>query len=90
MVILFHGKVKKQSVVSRSSAESEYRALASVTTEVMWTIKLLNELKVNHMLPVEIFCDNKAAIQIANNPVFHDKTKHFEVDLYFLREKITS
>ncbi|XP_071691228.1 uncharacterized protein [Rutidosis leptorrhynchoides] len=49
-----------------------------------------DNLKVKIDLPVEIFVDNKSAIQIANNPVFHERTKHFEIDLYFVRDKITS
>ncbi|KAK9074720.1 hypothetical protein SSX86_003038 [Deinandra increscens subsp. villosa] len=46
------------------------------------------ELKLKVQLPVELFCDNNAAISIALNPVFHDRTKHFELDLFFLRDQI--
>ncbi|XP_071727474.1 uncharacterized protein [Rutidosis leptorrhynchoides] len=62
---LISWKSKKQSTVSRSSAEAEYRALASVTCEVIWILKVLTDLKVNTILPIKIFCDNKSDLQIA-------------------------
>ncbi|XP_022008266.1 uncharacterized mitochondrial protein AtMg00810-like [Helianthus annuus] len=83
-------KSKKQSVVSRSSAEAEYRSMCNATCEVLWLINILRELKVDVSIPVVLKCDNTAALSIAANPVFHDRTKHFEVDLFFLREKIAS
>ncbi|XP_071699237.1 uncharacterized mitochondrial protein AtMg00810-like [Rutidosis leptorrhynchoides] len=82
-------KSKKQSTVSRSSAEAEYRALADVTCEIIWILKLLDEFKHNSIIPVKIFVDNKAAIKIASNLVFHEKTKHFEIDLHYIREKLS-
>ncbi|KAJ0578272.1 putative RNA-directed DNA polymerase [Helianthus annuus] len=83
-------KSKKQSVVSRSSAEAEYRSMCSATCEVLWLLNILRELHVDVNIPVVLKCDNTAALSIAANPVFHDRTKHFEVDLFFLREKIAS
>ncbi|KAJ0617172.1 putative RNA-directed DNA polymerase [Helianthus annuus] len=81
-------KSKKQNVVSRSTAEAEYRAMCSATCEIMWIKNVLEELKSKYVLPVKLFCDNKSAISISYNPVFHERTKHFELDLHFLREKI--
>ncbi|XP_071700361.1 uncharacterized mitochondrial protein AtMg00810-like [Rutidosis leptorrhynchoides] len=81
-------KSKKQPTISRSSAEAEFRALATVTCEVVWVLKILNDLKIKFSIPVNVFVDNKAAIQIASNPVFHEKTKHFEIDLFYVRDKI--
>lgn len=83
-------KSKKQSVVARSSAEAEYRAMCTVTCEVIWVLKILDELKVNIELPISVNCDNSSALQIAANPVFHEQTKHFGIDLYFLREKVAA
>ncbi|XP_071727117.1 uncharacterized mitochondrial protein AtMg00810-like [Rutidosis leptorrhynchoides] len=83
-------KSKKQSTVSRSSAEAEYRALASVTCELIWILKLFKDLNIKTKIPITVYCDNKSALQIAKNPIFHEKTKHFEVDLHFVREKISS
>ncbi|KAJ0837837.1 putative RNA-directed DNA polymerase [Helianthus annuus] len=83
-------KSKKQGTVSRSSVEAEYRAMCAATSEVLWLINVLKELHINVTLPIDIFCDNNAAISITANPVFHDRTKHFEIDLFFLREKISA
>ncbi|KAK9063310.1 hypothetical protein SSX86_017180 [Deinandra increscens subsp. villosa] len=81
-------KSKKQSTISRSSAEAEYRAMCAGTCEIMWLVNLLSELNITVKLPVPVMCDNTAAISISSNPVFHDRTKHFELDLYFLRDQI--
>ncbi|KAK1408324.1 hypothetical protein QVD17_39996 [Tagetes erecta] len=83
-------KSKKQSTVSRSSAEAEYRAMCAATCEIVWVKNMLTELGIHVNLPVDIYCDNDAAISIAANPVFHDRTKHFDMDLYFLREKVSA
>ncbi|KAJ0764103.1 putative RNA-directed DNA polymerase [Helianthus annuus] len=83
-------KSKKQGIVSRSTAEAEYRAMCSAACEVMWIKNILSELKVFCTLPMRLFCDSKSAISISQNPVFHERTKHFELDLHFLREKIAS
>ncbi|XP_071688695.1 uncharacterized mitochondrial protein AtMg00810-like [Rutidosis leptorrhynchoides] len=85
---LISWKSKKQSTISRSSAETEYRALAYVTCEIIWILKILKDLNVKTNLPVKIFRDYKSALQIAKNPVFHERTKHFKIDLYFVRGKI--
>ncbi|KAJ0442979.1 putative RNA-directed DNA polymerase [Helianthus annuus] len=81
-------KSKKQSTVSRSTAEAEYRAMCSATCELIWLKNLLFELNVQCSLPMSLKCDSQAAISIAANPVFHERTKHFELDLHFLREKV--
>ncbi|KAJ0523146.1 putative RNA-directed DNA polymerase [Helianthus annuus] len=82
-------KSKKQSTVSRSTGEAEYRAMCSATCELVWIVNVLSELGVSCKLPIQVFCDSSAAISIAANPVFHERTKHFEIDLYFLREKVS-
>ncbi|GJS69380.1 ribonuclease H-like domain-containing protein [Tanacetum coccineum] len=78
-------KSKKQSMLAKSSAEAEYRAMNTVTCEVIWINKILNDLNVQLSLTVSIHCDKSSAIQIAANPVFYEKTKHFEIELFFLR-----
>ncbi|GJV06354.1 putative reverse transcriptase domain-containing protein [Tanacetum coccineum] len=61
-------RTKKQSVVSRSSAEAEYRAMASPVGEILWVRWLLKDLQVDITTPTPLFCDNQAARHIANNP----------------------
>ncbi|RVW25708.1 Retrovirus-related Pol polyprotein from transposon TNT 1-94 [Vitis vinifera] len=81
---------KKQSVVARSSAEAEYRALAQGICEGIWIKRVLSELGQTSSSPILMMCDNQAAISIAKNPVHHDRTKHVEIDRHFITEKVTS
>ncbi|KAJ0846586.1 putative RNA-directed DNA polymerase [Helianthus annuus] len=83
-------KSKKQGFVLRPTAEAEYRVMCSATCEIMWIKNILSELSIGFTLPITLFCDSKSAISISLNPVFHERTKHFELDLHFLREKIAS
>ncbi|EOY32888.1 Cysteine-rich RLK (RECEPTOR-like protein kinase) 8 [Theobroma cacao] len=76
-------KSRKQNVVSRSSAESKYRAMAQTVSEVVWMYQLLSEVGLKCSLPAKLWCDNQAAPHIASNPVFHEQTKHIEIDLSF-------
>ncbi|GJS78019.1 ribonuclease H-like domain-containing protein [Tanacetum coccineum] len=81
--------LKKQATISRSSAESDYRCLASTTCEIIWVIKVSKDLGVDGLLPVHLYCDSSSAISIVGNPVFHEKIKHFEIDLHLVREKVS-
>ncbi|CAA7047299.1 unnamed protein product [Microthlaspi erraticum] len=81
-------KTKKQKVVSRSTAEAEYRAMAITLCEVKWIVELLSSLGIKQQSPVPLYCDNQAALYIAANPVFHERTKHVEVDCHFIRDAI--
>jgi hypothetical protein len=81
-------KSKKQNVVARSSAEAEYRAIASTASELIWNKQLLRELNFPIKDPMKMYCDNNAARHIASNAMFHESTKHIEIDCHFVREKV--
>ncbi|GKC68141.1 ribonuclease H-like domain-containing protein, partial [Tanacetum coccineum] len=83
-------KSKKQATISRSSVKSEYRCLTSTTCEIIWVVKILKDLGVEGLLPAHLYCDSNSAISIAGNPVFHEKTKHFKIDLHLVREKVAN
>ncbi|CAM8949089.1 unnamed protein product [Rhodiola kirilowii] len=87
---LISWKTKKQSVVSRSSAEAEYRAMTQVSCELVWLTILLKDFNVQISLPIPLHCDNNAALHIARNPVFHERTKHVELDCHVVRQHVSS
>nr|KAJ0208562.1 hypothetical protein LSAT_V11C500275050 [Lactuca sativa] len=82
--------ITKQSTISRSSIESEYKALGSITCEIIWILKIMFELEIKNLTLVSIFYDNDTTIKLALNPVFHERTKYFETDFHFVREKISN
>ena len=85
---LISWKSKKQNNVAKSSAESEYRSMALTVSKLIWLLRLFKFLGVKITTPVRLLIDSKAAMQIANNPVFHDRTKHIKIDCHFIREKV--
>ncbi|CAH9064897.1 unnamed protein product [Cuscuta europaea] len=82
-------RTKKQATVSRSSAEAEYRSMATLTCELLWLKSLLSSLRIT-LPPIRLLCDNKAAIHIASNPMFHERIKHIELDCHFIRDHVRS
>ena len=81
-------KSKKQVTISLSSAEAEYRSMKRVVVELAWLSRLLNELTITSITPIPVKCDNQAAIYIAKNPIYHERTKHIELDCHFVGHKL--
>jgi hypothetical protein len=85
---LISWKSKKQARVSKSSTESEYRAMSTACSEIIWLRGLLAELGFPQADSTPLHADNTSAIQIAANPVYHERTKHIEVDCHSIREAV--
>ena len=79
---------KRQNTVSRSSAEAEYRAVANAVAECCWLRQLLGELRALVPKATVVFYDNISLVYMAGNPVHHRRTKHIELDIHFVREKV--
>ena len=79
---------KRQHTVSRSSAEAEYRAVANGVAEATWLRQLLLELRHPPRCATLVYCDNISVVYLSGNPVQHQRTKHVEIDLHFVREKV--
>ena len=79
---------KRQATVSRSSAEAEYRAVANGVAEACWLRQLLHELHCPLRRATVVYCDNVSAVYLSTNPVQHQRTKHIETDLHFVRDRV--
>jgi hypothetical protein len=79
---------KRQTVVSRSSAEVEYRGVANTTAECRWLRSLLRELHVEVPKATLIYCDNVSTVYLSQNLVHHQRMKHVEIDIHFVRELV--
>ncbi|KAL0410029.1 UNVERIFIED_CONTAM: Retrovirus-related Pol polyprotein from transposon RE2 [Sesamum latifolium] len=80
-------KTKKQPTVSRSSAEAEYHSMGAAVCELLWLSYLLCAFRVPFSTPISFWCDNSAAIHITANPVFHEHTKHLDIDCHLVRDQ---
>nr|XP_016467002.1 PREDICTED: uncharacterized mitochondrial protein AtMg00810-like [Nicotiana tabacum] len=81
-------KSKKQGTISRSLAEAEFRSMTTTIAEIAWLVGLFKEFGVDIALHVSLCCDSKATIWIAAHPIFHERTKHVDIDCHFVREKL--
>jgi hypothetical protein len=79
---------KRQHTVSRSSAEAEYRAVTNGVAEATWLRQQLFELHRPPRRATLVYCDNVSAVYLSSNSMQYQRTKHVEIDLHFVREKV--
>ncbi|XP_066316324.1 uncharacterized mitochondrial protein AtMg00810-like [Miscanthus floridulus] len=79
---------KRQATVLHSSIEAKYRGVANVIAECSWLRQLLGELHYHIQGATIAYCDNVSSVYMARNPVHHQRTKHIELDVHFVREKV--
>lgn len=84
---LISWKSKKQTIVSTSSMETEYRALSTTVRELQLISYLLVDMKISSSTPYHLWCDKEAALHIVVNHVFHERTKQLEIDCHLVRKK---
>lgn len=83
---IFSWASKKQNTVAQSSAEAEYVAAATTTSQAIWLKRILEDMGELQDKATKIFCDSKSAIAMAKNHVFDNKTKHINIKYHFIRE----
>ena len=79
---------KRHPTVSRSSTEAEYRTLSITATELKWLASLLGEMGISLPDPPKLFCDNLSAVYLTANPALHNRSKHFDTDFHYVRERV--
>ncbi|GKD39346.1 ribonuclease H-like domain-containing protein [Tanacetum coccineum] len=81
---------KRQPTLSRSSAEAEYRGVANAVAETCWIRNLLRELHTPLSSATIVYCDNVSVVYLSSNPVQHQRTKHIEIDIHFVRNLVAT
>ena len=79
---------KRHETVSKSSTEAEYRTMSLATSEVVWLQNLLKAMGLQQQRTPLLLCDNLSAVCLTANPMFHKRTKHFDVDYHYVRERV--
>eukprot|EP00253_Pinus_taeda_P029742 PITA_29742 len=79
---------KKQAAISLSSAEAEYRGAIEASKEALWLRQILSEFGFQQQHPATLWCDNQSAIQLYKYPVQHQRRKHIELHMHFIRKLI--
>ncbi|XP_071727673.1 uncharacterized mitochondrial protein AtMg00810-like [Rutidosis leptorrhynchoides] len=79
---------KRQLTPSRSSAEAEYRGVANAVAETCWIRNLLCELHCPLTSATLVYCDNVSSVYLVSNPVQHQRTRHIEIDIHFVRDLV--
>ncbi|GJY19940.1 ribonuclease H-like domain-containing protein [Tanacetum coccineum] len=81
---------KGQPTLSRSSAEAEYRGVVNAVAETCWLRNLLRELHTPLSFATLVYCDNVNVVYLSCNPVQHQRTKHIEIDIHFVRDLVAA
>ncbi|GJU86197.1 ribonuclease H-like domain-containing protein [Tanacetum coccineum] len=81
---------KHQPTLSHSSAEAEYHGVANAVAETCWLRNLLRELHTPLSSATLVYCDNVSAVYLSCNPVQHQRTKHIEIDIHFVRDLVAA
>nr|GEY78329.1 ribonuclease H-like domain-containing protein [Tanacetum cinerariifolium] len=81
---------KRQPTLSRSSVEAECRGVANAVAETCWIRNLLRELHTSLSSATIVYCDNVSAVYLSFNPVQHQRTKHIEIDIHFVRDLVAT
>eukprot|EP00253_Pinus_taeda_P015464 PITA_15464 len=79
---------KKQGAISLSSAEAEYHGVIEASKEALWLRQILSEFGFQQQHPTTLWCDNQSAIQLCNDLVQHQRSKHNELHMHFIRKLI--
>ncbi|GKD29979.1 ribonuclease H-like domain-containing protein [Tanacetum coccineum] len=87
---LLSWSAKRQHTLSRSSAEAEYQGVPNVVAETAWLRNLLRELHSPLSTATLVYCDNVSAVYMSANSVQHQRTKHIEIDIHFVRDMVTA
>lgn len=82
-------RARKQATVATSSTEAEYRAAYEATQEVVWLRQLLSDFGYPQRNPTTLHCDNQGALALSKNPLYHARSKHFDVVYHWIRERVT-
>ncbi|GJZ29896.1 ribonuclease H-like domain-containing protein [Tanacetum coccineum] len=81
---------KRQPTLSRSSAEAEYHGVSNAVAETCWLHNLLHELHTSFYSATLVYCDNVSVAYLSCNPVQHQRTKHIEIDIHFVRDLVAA
>ena len=81
-------KTNLQHVVALSTTEAEYIALTEAIKEALWLKGFTRELGLSDG-DVAVYCDSQSAIHLSKNSVFHERTKHIDVRLHFIKDVIS-
>lgn len=85
---LIYWSFKKQPTISKSSTEAEYRSLSEAASEITWISSVLRELGIPLLATPELYGGNLSFVYLTANPAFHKRTKHFETDYHYVRERV--